>query len=310
LGDADLLPALEMGVRFLPENHIGIVRCHSKYAHGSQGWTCSPSGPVPPNSSIEYCITIHEILRPTEENTLEIDLQRALWKKRIGSDFYFNDAAYKKSLQLYKSSSEILQSIVTISQQNDEEAPEEAKKLLTDVLNNTALCYMKMSDYLKAKQSCTDALQHDPTNIKALCRSAKCCIMLGQYEEADACLDTARRQNSASSSPANADGSKSIQQMSRLLKQAKTDYRQKEKDMYRKMVAGMVGEGQQHGFDTSSDNNKINSMASAKPNIDDGMITRNSFSSIMSHATKISLAIPLLVALVSFVWFKYTAAKY
>jgi tetratricopeptide (TPR) repeat protein len=319
----DLLPALEMGVRFLPEQHVGIVRCHSKYAHGSLGRTSSSDGfIVPANSSVEYSITVHEILKSSADNFLEIDMLRSRWKKQIASDFYFRYAEYNKALQLYKSASDILQSIINSPINEEENTLEDAKRLLVDVCNNAALCQIKLNEYLKAKEYCLDALQRDPKNIKALCRTAKCCIVLGKYDEAESCLDKAKHYQQMTTSGDGTEngstrdsGSSSIQHMTHLLRQAKRSYKLKEKVMYRKMYKGIGGGELAHTSHFDKTENITVGSTSDTPNDDDDTFratasdTSNIINFAMRNGTWISLIFPLLVAFVAAVWFQCFANK-
>jgi tetratricopeptide (TPR) repeat protein len=208
---------------------------------------------------MEYSITIHEILKPSANYSPEIDLLRSMWKKQIASDFYFHFGEYKKAFQLYKCASEIFQSILNSPTIDQQYKPEETKRLLVDVCNNMALCQMKLNDFPKAKQSCQDALQHDPKNIKALCRIAKCCIVLGQYDEAESSLDEAKSfqkisttSNGTESGTIGDSGSiDSINHISNLLRHSKAHYKVKEKAMYKKMGKGIAVRKQTQHNDTT-----------------------------------------------------------
>lgn len=310
----DILPALEMGVRFLPQHHVGIVRCHSKYAHGSRGRKGSSEGSiVPADSSMEYSITIHEIFKSSSNYTPDVELLRSTWKKQVASDFYFRFDEYQKAFQLYKSASEIFQSLLHDPTFDQEEV---TKPLLVDVCNNMALCQMKLNDFPKAKQSCKDALQHDPKNIKALCRMAKCCIVLGQYDEADSCLEEAKSYQKISTTSNGTESGTigdsgnigSIHHISNLLKQSKAHYKMKEKAMYQKMGKGIVvGKQTQHNDTSPLLGNQTAALGNPSTITHDDSV-QTSFSNLESSGfqnyTWISFIFSSLVALIVAVLFQ------
>lgn len=299
-----------MAVKFLPQHHVGIVRCHSKYAHGSRGRKGSSEGSmVPADSSMEYSITIHEIFKSSSNYSPDAELLRSTWKKQIASDFYFRFDEYQKAFQLYKSASDIFQSLLHDPTFDQEEV---TKPLLVDVCNNMALCQMKLNDFPKAKQSCKDALQHDPKNIKALCRMAKCCIVLGQYDEAESCLEEAKTYQNISTTSNGKIGESgnigSINQISNLLKQSKAHYKMKEKAMYQKMGKGIVVGKQTQNNDTSPLlGNQTASLGNPSTITQDDSVQTSSTleSSELQNCTWISFILSSLVALIVAVLFQY-----
>merc|ERR1711957_455889 len=56
-------------------------------------------------------------------------------------------------------------------------------KLAVSLLNNLGQCYLKLNDHSTAKDKCTEALNLDPTNVKALYRRAQTYHALGFHEK-------------------------------------------------------------------------------------------------------------------------------
>lgn len=117
LGNGDVLPGLEMAVRFLKLNQCGIVKCHSKFAYGPYG-RCAVAGKgtrtststhnkgsmntlspplrvpaIPPNTDVIYKVKIKSILSQndmkTKSNTFQIKLFQQM--KNIGNHYYKYD---------------------------------------------------------------------------------------------------------------------------------------------------------------------------------------------------------------------------
>jgi tetratricopeptide (TPR) repeat protein len=235
MGDADVLAAVEMGARFLSEKQTCVVRCHSKFAHGLKGMgiTSLSIKEVPSNTCVEFRITIDEIV-PFSDFTHDTNIDRAKWKKTLGTELYFLNQEYIRAFKMYKSATEILTILLSeeaTSTESDGDVNQTraktTKKLLIECHNNITLCYMRQNDFFKAKDSCTTTLEMESGNIKALCRATKCCVELGLYEEAEKVLEAAVEKDSN-----NAD----VHKMKQLLSRRRKEYKIKERELYSKMM--------------------------------------------------------------------------
>lgn len=154
LGEGDLIPALEMGVRFIPKHSVtnndnvknfgGIIRAHFKYAHGFNGYdrtadnnrsTSAKTAPpsfvkLPANSHVELYIEILDIVSQSDEkfHSFEFQLEKGLAKKQLGNQYFKYEKNLPKALKLYQSSVALLNTLVIAIQEKMAESETDKKK--------------------------------------------------------------------------------------------------------------------------------------------------------------------------------------
>ena len=202
IGDKDVTPALEMGIRFMKEGETAMVYGHSKFLYGpAQRSNNNESNPytLPPNSNCVYEVTIKKLVNDdTEFSDPNFQLQIAKSKKSIGNDVYVNEWAggfgKNKALLIYKKASENLTNLLA-EEHHEQVVRDEADSVLIDCLNNTAAVLLKAKEYGKAKEAATQVLLRDPDNMKALLRAARAAIYdpAGTFEESEAAIKAAQQ---------------------------------------------------------------------------------------------------------------------
>jgi len=249
IGDKDVTPALEMGIRFMKEGEKAIVYGHSKYIYGpAQRTSSDKSYTLPPNSNCIYEVTIKKLVNNDAEfSDPNFQLQIAKSKKTIGNDVYVNEWAggfgKNKALLIYKKASQNLTNLLT-EEHHGQAVRDEANSLLIDCLNNTAAVLLKAKDYGKAKEAATQVLLRDPDNIKALLRAARAAIYdpAGTFEESEAAIDAAEQVNS---------DDPDLKRMRAELDRKKKEYKKKSKAMFSKMsqsIGTTEGNSVQHPY--------------------------------------------------------------
>ena len=184
VGDKDVIPALEMGIRFLREGSRGIIYSHSKYAYGTLT-RVNGEYELPENSSVMYQVHVKKIVEAS-------DVEIAQSRKEIANDCYKHEWSKgngkNRPLHLYKKASEAMDNWL-VSSPDDELA----RSIMVDCLNNMAAVHLRAREYGKAKEAATRVLMHDPDNVKALCRAARAAMLdpAGSYEESDAAISAA-----------------------------------------------------------------------------------------------------------------------
>ena len=102
VGDGDVVPALEMGIRFLMSGQTGRIWSHSKFSLGPGIRTHKPSSSgtindiaesytLPPNSSVLYEVKVHQKVMDTSRLNPYFTIQKALTRKTIANDVYQNE---------------------------------------------------------------------------------------------------------------------------------------------------------------------------------------------------------------------------
>jgi tetratricopeptide (TPR) repeat protein len=85
--------------------------------------------------------------------------------------------------------------LLTVNVRSDVKSKGELLLSLIACLNNLSACYLSMKDYTKAKDTCVQALQLEPDNVKALIRASKASLALHEYEECALCLNTVSEEH-------------------------------------------------------------------------------------------------------------------
>lgn len=247
IGDKDVTPALEMGIRFMREGDTSLVYSNSKYAYGPLGRK-QGDYELPPNSNIMYRVKIKTLVSDgTVYHSSAFQMEIAKSKKKIGNDVYqfeWSDGFGKgKALQLYSKAADSMTNLLAAT--NDEKVQKEATTILVDCLNNVAAVHLKAKEYGKAKEAAVKVIQRDPDNMKALLRAARAAIYdrAGTFEESEAAIAAAEEVN-----PDDSD----LRKLKVELERNKKEYKKKSKAMFSKMSNAMKSEPSAEQQATSS----------------------------------------------------------
>jgi hypothetical protein len=154
IGEKDVVPALEMGIRFMQSYETSIIYSHSKYAYGlskrTYKYNNTPSTPpnscisesndansdvggptsftLQPESNVIYIVTLKRIVTSQAVNQPRFQLRLCLSKKMLANDIYqcdFNDNIKSnmyahRAIHIYQRAADLLESIL-ISAANRQE---------------------------------------------------------------------------------------------------------------------------------------------------------------------------------------------
>ena len=173
VGDKDVVPSLEMGIRFAHVGETVAVWSKSKYAYGLgtrryqpngdgevvgsiEGAASSSSSPyeLPPESNVRYEVTVKRLASSEErtENSLEWMIATAESKKTIGNDAYANEwssgLGKTRIKYIYEKAVKELELIVDQEEEQDEEDKENATINTDGNNNNRALLRLKAKSLL------------------------------------------------------------------------------------------------------------------------------------------------------------------
>jgi FKBP-type peptidyl-prolyl cis-trans isomerase len=210
IGEKDVVPALEMGIRFMRLGETAIIRSHSKYAYGpgQRDWkTSNGKYTLPANALVQYTVTLRNIVPSAELESRSFKLKLCQSKKIIGNDIYNSDHvssdnpyAKSRALQVYQRSADMLTHLLLHHDGDDSTADEvdsldteAAQECLLACMNNIAAVHMRCQSYHAAKEACVAVLERDSTNVKALLRAAQAALLdpASSYEEVDAAIQAA-----------------------------------------------------------------------------------------------------------------------
>jgi len=269
LGDGDVIPGLEMAIRYLPLGASALVRCHSKYAYGSSGRRFGGGDDgteyaVPPDTETIYRLTIHSILPVKELATNKpFQIACAIQKKLIGNDCYKHEweklpdaggQGKHKALKAYNGGKDLMIGLIQgidrdglqcvdngevpdcddspsncVSQSVLTEIRKEAVEVLVDCLNNTAAVHLRAKSYSKAKDAAAQAIQYDRNNIKALCRAAKAAML-------DPAASFKESEMAITCAEEVEKENRDVKALRAQLERTRREYRRREKAMYARMI--------------------------------------------------------------------------
>jgi FKBP-type peptidyl-prolyl cis-trans isomerase len=224
IGAKDVVPAIEMGVRFMKVGQTALVWSHSKYAYGygtrrhrlnnniKNGDGSNGDGnksscyyyELPPNSNVCFEITVHQVYADEEESNDATFLARS--RKAIANDVYAHEwqdsfsggQGKQRAIYLYQKVAKDLLQVVQEEDENSDKSTtttrrDEALTLLLDCLNNIVAVYLRAHEYHAAKLAAVRVLEVDPNNLKALLRAAQASLLdpASSYEEVQASLQAA-----------------------------------------------------------------------------------------------------------------------
>ena len=300
--EKEVVPALEMGIRFANLHETIQIWSHAKFAYGPNVQRTS-NGPnssykLPANANVCYTVTIKGIVPEAERHDAAFQIRASRAKKNIGNDVYQNEwyAPEKeqsaqtnndnsihfnnhntsiKAIQLYKRAASNLEFLVVEQpdnkNNNDDSKKElraEALSILLDCLNNIVAVHMRAKRYHQAKEAAVQVLQFDGTNTKALLRAAKASLLdpASSYEEVQAAIDAAQEHASDESTMAE------VRKLKADLKRRKQEYKRKSKEMFAKMVHPTVNDDTTAKDGNGGDDTKRRSKTSKETSKDDSVL--------------------------------------
>lgn len=100
IGDADLVPALELAVRHLVEGERAVVRGEGRFVYGPVERKAAADDErrdVPANATCRFLCELHKVYK--QGDGLE-DGEILMWKKKVGNDHFIHED-YEKAKRTY-----------------------------------------------------------------------------------------------------------------------------------------------------------------------------------------------------------------
>ncbi|XP_030396263.1 peptidyl-prolyl cis-trans isomerase FKBP8 [Gopherus evgoodei] len=222
LGDCDVMQALDLCAQLMEMGETALIMSDAKYCYGPQG----RSPDILPHAALTLEVQLLAV-----QDAPDLELLRGSEKiqlanrKRERGNFYYQQADYVLAINSYDIALKTIDSSSKVDYSPEEEA--ELLEVKVKCLNNLAASQLKLDHYEAALRSCTQVLEHQPENIKALFRKGKVLAQQGEYNEAIPLLKAALKLE-----PSN----KTIHaELSKLVKKH-VEQKNMETAMYRKML--------------------------------------------------------------------------
>ncbi|GFY64154.1 inactive peptidyl-prolyl cis-trans isomerase FKBP6 [Trichonephila inaurata madagascariensis] len=199
LGDGNLIPGLEMGIKTMKKGELSRIMVHPSYAFGEMG--CPPR--IPANAEILYEVQIINFI--TGKDAVEFEemspeaQKQASFEKIVGvyhcenqlATDLFRRSMYKPAISRYRHVANLLQDFSVANEEEDKQRNGYLLKLYL----NLSVCYLNVQNPQKGLIYADLALKLDPGNVKGLFRMGKALYLTGSYDRAEHYLHLAKKQN-------------------------------------------------------------------------------------------------------------------
>uniref|UniRef100_A0A7S2REJ1 peptidylprolyl isomerase n=1 Tax=Rhizochromulina marina TaxID=1034831 RepID=A0A7S2REJ1_9STRA len=222
LGDGDVVPGVELALRYLGPGDRARVCCAHRFAFGLSGRPAKHEGEraIAAEQDVDFIVAVSTVDPNTPVAGMALDerLREADCKRQSGNIFFLYED-WARATRCYAAALKALEGA-----ENEEDAAEpdtagHIHSLLVDCGNNLALAHLRLDDPKKAEDACIAVLSLDPANVKALYRAGVATKLMGRYDEARLALDRALELD-----PSN----KAVVKELRNLQAKRLEYRQKD----------------------------------------------------------------------------------
>lgn len=224
LGEGEVIQAFDIGISLMELDEVCELVTDARYAYGKAGKP-DAKPPIPPDAKITYEIQLLSVRDGPNINTMS-DKERISTgekKREMGNDLY-TGGDYAGAINSYQRAIKYLGSSTS----------EEVQSLRVKCWNNMAAAQLKIKAYSAAEKSCSQVLQVDPDNVKALFRKGKVLASSGDTDQALGFIKKADQLD-----PSNPTIKKELNRLKQLLASEK----ESERSMYRRMVGDLTRRG-------------------------------------------------------------------
>lgn len=220
VGEYDLIHGIDLALPLLQLGEEAQVIVKPRFGYGTKG----RSPEIGSDITLDCLLTVHD-LDDLEETERDFQLQMAQKKKDRGN-FWFGREEYSSAITAYKRASELTESLLAHSGDQESGEIEEIRQLRLSVCNNLSLTYIRSDSISLALTAVEEALNLEPNNVKSLYRKATALKMKGEVQAA---LETL--QKAIQLQPTN----REVQCMLHQLQSKRQQELQNEKQLYRRM---------------------------------------------------------------------------
>nr|GME18553.1 Peptidyl-prolyl cis-trans isomerase FKBP65 [Ipomoea batatas] len=177
-----VIDGLDKAVKTMKNGEIALITIQPEYAFG-QSDSPQELATVPGNSTVYYEIEMVSFVKDKDSwdmNNTEEKIEAARMKKEQGNS-WFKAGKYERASKRYEKAASFIE---YDSSFNDEEK-QQTKVLKVACKLNNAACKLKLKDYENAVTLCTEVLEIDPRNVKALYRRAQAYMHLVELDLAE-----------------------------------------------------------------------------------------------------------------------------
>jgi len=178
--DKDIPRGIELALEKMKKNEVAQITLKPSSGFGVAG---NISKGVPPDTTLTYDVTLIKFEKAKESWQLDAaqKVDQAQIFKEKGTK-HFKDGKYEIASTRYQKVIEFLEHEITLKG----EAEAERKNILQAGRLNLALCYLKMSKWIKAREVCDKAIEEKEDTAKAWFRRGEAQLALNDCDAAKA----------------------------------------------------------------------------------------------------------------------------
>ncbi|MBA0599810.1 hypothetical protein Gorai_006014, partial [Gossypium raimondii] len=226
IDEEQVIDGLDKTVKTMKKGELALITIQPEYAFGSSE-SQQELAVVPANSTVYYEVEMVSFVK--EKESWDMNAQEkieAAGKKKEEGNALFKAGKYERALKRYEKAFRFIEYDSSFS----DEEKQQAKMLKVTCNLNNAACKLKLKDYKKAKKLCTEVLELDDRNVKALYRRAQAYMELVDFDLAEADIKKALEID-----PDNRD----VKLEYRVLKEKIRQYNKKDAQFYGNIIAKM-----------------------------------------------------------------------
>ncbi|XP_017646574.1 peptidyl-prolyl cis-trans isomerase FKBP62-like [Gossypium arboreum] len=226
IDEEQVIDGLDQAVKTMKKGELALITIQPEYAFGSSE-SQQELAVVPANSTVYYEVEMVSFVK--EKESWDMNAQEkieAAGKKKEEGNALFKAGKYERASKRYEKAFRFIEYDSSFSDEEKQQA-----KLLKVTCNlNNAACKLKLKDYKKAKKLCTEVLELDDRNVKALYRRAQAYMELVDFDLAEADIKKALEID-----PDNRD----VKLEYRVLQEKIRQYNKKDAQFYGNIIAKM-----------------------------------------------------------------------
>ncbi|KAJ1279199.1 hypothetical protein BS78_04G136900 [Paspalum vaginatum] len=220
-----VIEGLDKAVLSMKKGEVALVTIPPHHAFGANE-SSQDMASVPPNTPVYYEVELVSFDKEKDSWDLKNNAEKieAAAKKKDEGNVWFKAGKFARASKRYEKAL----SFVEYDSSFSEEEKQLSKPLKISCKLNNAACKLKLKDYKEAKELCTEVLESDNTNVKALYRRAQAHINLVDLDLAEADIKKALEID-----PDNRD----VKMGYRRLKEKVKEYKRRDAKLYGNMIS-------------------------------------------------------------------------
>ncbi|KAM3372877.1 hypothetical protein ACQJBY_019665 [Aegilops geniculata] len=177
-----VIEGLDQAVLSMKKGEVAFVTIPPEHAFGSDE-AKQDLAIVPPSTTVHYDVELVSFDKEKESWELKDNAEKieAAAKKKDEGNVWFKMGKYARASKRYGKALDFIEYESSFS----EEEKQLSKPLKVSCKLNKAACKLKLKDYKEAKELCTEVLEIDSTNVKALYRRAQAHMHLVDFDLAE-----------------------------------------------------------------------------------------------------------------------------